>query len=239
MTISDIWIRKRSICDSGVLRGSKDMHSHILYGVDDGIADADESLAALAYEEYTGISEVWCTPHIMEEVPNETAALEDRFSQLQDLYKGPIILHLAAEYMLDNLFLKRLRHGDILKMSNDVILVETSTAGAPYRFDSILADIMSEGFHPLLAHPERYTFLKMIDYLRLREMGVLFQLNIGSLTGFYGKEVRVRAETLLMEKMYCAYGSDCHSVKRMEFQYSEARLSADVLRRISLIDDNI
>lgn len=239
MVISDIWARRQSLRDSGALRGSRDLHSHILYGVDDGITDTRESLAALAYEESIGVREVWCTPHIMEEVPNETSALKSRFDDLVKIYQGPIVLHLAAEYMLDNLFLNRLRCGDILTISDNMILIEVSAAGAPYGFERIISDIMSEGLRPILAHPERYRFMKEKEYGRLHEMGVLFQLNIASLTGYYGKDVRISAEFLLKKDMYYAYGSDCHSVKAMQFQYSENRLSADILRRIALLDENI
>lgn len=239
MTISDIWAKRSNLHSSGVLRGSRDMHSHILFGVDDGIPTMEESLAALAYEEELGVREVWCTPHIMEEVPNETSGLMLRFSQLLENYQGPVILHLGAEYMLDNLFLDRLHSGDILTISKNIILVEISSAGPPYGFEKILADVMYEGYLPLLAHPERYWFMKTEEYQRLQQMGVLFQLNIPSLTGFYGKEIRVRAEHLLREGMYSVSGSDCHSIKAIRFQYSDAILSQDILKRIPLLDNII
>lgn len=238
MTISDILAGRRSLIESGVLRGSRDLHSHILHGVDDGIATARESLEALAFEESAGVKEVWCTPHIMEEVPNETAMLKQRFAQLQDLYTGAAGLHLGAEYMLDSLFLERLKKGDILTISDEIILVEASSAGAPQEFEKILAGVMSDGFRPMLAHPERYGFLKQKEYRRLHEMGVLFQLNIASLTGFYGRQVTTRAESLLKEGLYSAYGSDCHSLPAMKFQYTAGRLSADILRRIALLNAN-
>ena len=239
MVISDIWAKRQTLRDSGVLRGSRDLHSHLLYGVDDGITDPEESLEALAYEESIGVREVWCTPHIMEEVPNDTACLKQRFAELQNIYQGPIVLHLAAEYMMDNLFLKRLHDGDILTISGNVILTEVSTAGTPYGFEGILSNMMSAGFRPLIAHPERYGFMKEREYFRLREMGVLFQLNIASLTGYYGKAARMRAEFLLKKGMYNAYGSDCHSARALHSQYSESWLSADILRRIALLDDNL
>ena len=238
MVISDIWAKRQTLRDSGVLRGSRDLHSHILYGVDDGITDPEESLEALAYEESIGVREVWCTPHIMEEVPNDTACLKQRFAELQNIYQGPIVLHLAAEYMMDNLFLKRLQRGDILTISDNMVLIEASAAGVPYGFNEILASIMSAGYRPLIAHPERYGFMIEKDYFRLYDIGALFQLNIASLTGYYGKGVRVRSEFLLKEGMYHAYGSDCHSIKSMQSQYTGNRLSAEILQRIALINAN-
>ena len=61
---------RTSIMGSGVLQGATDRHSHILFGVDDGIQTLEESLSALAREEELGVEEVWCTPHVMEDVPN-------------------------------------------------------------------------------------------------------------------------------------------------------------------------
>ena len=225
----------RSLQDSGALRGGIDRHSHILYGVDDGVETVAEALSALAFEEYIGVTDVWCTPHIMEDVPNETDALRIRFEELRTLYTGPVRLHLAAEYMLDGLFVRRFNSGDLLLMEDDVILVETSSIAAPYDFIGILSGIMAEGYRPLLAHPERYVYMKMADYVRLRKMGVLFQLNLPSLIGYYGREVRSRAETLLRKGMYFAYGSDCHREKAMRLQYSTARLSKDVTKRVGQI----
>ena len=131
---------KKSYKTSGYLNGFTDWHSHILPGVDDGIRTMDESLAVLAYYESLGMSEVWLTPHIMEDIPNTTEDLKKRFEDLCKHYEGNMKLHLAAEYMLDNLFVQRLSEGDILTYGKNgkSVLVETSYIQAPYR---------SLGFH--------------------------------------------------------------------------------------------
>ena len=131
MGLFDFIKRKQSLLQSGVLQGATDRHSHILFGVDDGIRTLEDSLAVLAYDEEIGIKEVWCTPHIMEDVPNTTEALKKRFAELQAAYSGPIKLHLAAEYMLDTLFEERFTQGDLLTMEDNTILVETSTWNPP------------------------------------------------------------------------------------------------------------
>ena len=74
-----------------------DRHCHILFGVDDGVKTLEDSLAVLAYDEEVGIKEVWCTPHIMEDVPNTAGKLTKRFDELKAAYNGNIELHLAAE----------------------------------------------------------------------------------------------------------------------------------------------
>ena len=119
---------KKKLIDTGIFKGATDWHSHILPGVDDGIQTMKDSLAVLNYYESIGISDVWLTPHIMEDIPNTTADLRARYSELLDAYKGPVKLHLAAENMIDNLFNERLAAKDFLPIgpNGTHLLVETS-----------------------------------------------------------------------------------------------------------------
>lgn len=234
MSLAGIFGRRMSIQNSGILRGSVDSHSHILFGVDDGVAGPEESMAVLAYEASLGVREVWCTPHVMEDMPNTTGMLRARFSELCSLYSGPVRLRLAAEYMLDALFEERFETGDILTMDDDMVLVETSAVAPPYDLDGVLGAMIQRGYRPLLAHPERYLYMDQAYCQRIHRYGVRFQLNIASLTGYYGTGVRQRAEFLLKRGLYFAYGSDCHRADVMRRQYSETQLSVDILRKLPL-----
>lgn len=235
MGLFGLFNSKRSLQESGILNGSTDRHTHILYGVDDGIKTHEDSLAALTFEESLGVKEVWCTPHIMEDVPNTTQALKARFQQLCGIYDGPIKLHLAAEYMIDTLWEERLEAGDLLLMEDDMLLMETSTVSPPYDLKGSLASAMSAGYRPLFAHPERCRFLEVRDCEDLVKMGVRLQLNIASLTGYYGQIARVKAEALLKKDMYFAYGSDCHRVRAIIEQYSRPELSKEIIQKLSII----
>lgn len=224
---------KRSLIESGILKGSTDRHSHILYGVDDGIKTPEDSLEVLRFQESLGVKEVWCTPHIMEDVPNTTDALKARFEKLKSIYRGPIRLHLAAEYMIDTVFESRLEAGDLLTMEDDTLLMETSTIAPPYDLKGSIRDAMSKGYRPLFAHPERCRFLEVKDCEELVEMGVRLQLNIASLTGYYGQSCRAKAEILLKKGLYSAYGSDCHRVKTIKEQYSRKEISKEMMKHLS------
>ena len=226
---------KRSIIESGVLKGSTDRHSHILYGVDDGISIPEDSLEVLKFQESLGVSEVWCTPHIMEDVPNTTEFLKVRFEELKSIYTGPIKLHLAAEYMIDTVFEARLEAGDLLTMEDDTLLMETSTIAPPYDLKGSLKDAMSRGYRPLFAHPERCRFLEVKDCEEMVEMGVRLQLNIASLTGYYGQSCRSKAEEILKKGLYSTYGSDCHRVRAIKEQYSRKELSKAILQHLHKI----
>lgn len=232
MGLFDFIKQKQSLADSGILRGMTDRHCHVLFGVDDGIKTLEDSLAVLAFDEEVGIKEVWCTPHIMEDVPNTTQALRERFEQLEQAYSGPIKLHLAAEYMLDTLFEERFKAGDLLTMEDNTILVETSTWNPPPDMTGTLRNIQKVGYRPLLAHPERYRYLDDAGYERFHKMGIHFQLNAGSLVGYYGETAMRKAHDLLAKGWYSEIGSDCHRLASIKEQYTRATLTKNVVARL-------
>lgn len=202
-----------------LLSGFTDYHSHILPGVDDGVKNMEMALDVLAHYEEIGISTLWCTPHIMEDVPNKTEDLKARFEELQASYNGPVKLHLAAEYMMDELFEERLASRDLLPLGEEgnKLLVETSYFNPPMSMDQMLRRIKKAGYFPVLAHPERYVYMDENDYLELKTLGVLFQMNLSSLAGAYGGNAKAKAECLLKRGMYDFFGSDLHSLRNMEF----------------------
>lgn len=205
--------RKQTLAESGILQGMTDYHSHLLPGVDDGVQTADESLEILRLYEQLGIREVWFTPHIMEDIPNTTAGLRSRFEQFKKCYTGNLRLHLAAEYMLDNLFKERLAHRDLLPIGEegDHLLVETSYFNPPMDLYSMMEKIKSAGFIPVLAHPERYIYMGEKEYRRLKEVEVMFQSNLPSLANAYGGLVKKKVEWLHAQNMINLYGTDIHT----------------------------
>ena len=210
--------KNTTIAQSRLLAGGTDCHSHILPGVDDGIESLEEALNVLALYQETGIKELWLTPHIMEDFPNSSTLLQERFTALRAAYNGSITLHLAAEYMIDAHFSTVMGKGEFLPIGHagNHLLVETSYFTPPMNLHATLRSIQSRGYHPLLAHPERYIYMSKKDYNELKEMGVKFQLNILSLAGAYGREAQKKALWLLGNGMYSAAGSDLHSAGAIE-----------------------
>lgn len=223
---------KTSIESSGLLSAHEDAHSHILYGVDDGISSLKSALAVLSYEESLGVASVCCTPHIMEDVPNTTDELKRRFEDLLSAYNGKMELKLAAEYMIDNLFIERLKAKDLLLWGKDMVLVETSSVMPPINLRVVFSELMMSGYTPLLAHPERYRYLKEEDYLEFAESGVKYQLNLPSLVGRFGPTAKESALWLLDKGLYSAYGSDCHRLEAIKKHYSAKELSAKTVEKL-------
>lgn len=230
-----------SILDSGFLEGATDWHCHILPGVDDGIRTMESALEVLDYYHEIGIREVWLTPHIMEDVPNEPAALQARFQEFRAAYAAehegqmPIRLHLAAENMIDTLFDHRFEERKLLTIGGhetipgaeggDMLLVETSYFSPPMAFEDTLNEIRMKGLHPLLAHPERYVYMGRRDYKRLKEAGIRFQLNLMSLVGMYGDTAAEKASNLLLDGMYDYAGSDLHRLSPWQQAISDPALT--------------
>lgn len=219
--------RKRySLENSGFFKGFIDWHSHILPGVDDGVQTMEEALRILVEYERLGIKEVWLTPHIMEDMPNTTSALKVRFEELKIAYQGNIALHLAAENMLDSLFEERLEKNDLLPLgkSGKHLLVETSYFNPPMGLSNILLRIKSKGYVPVLAHPERYNYMDKNDYCQLKGLNVKFQLNVFSLVGTYGTEIKKKAGWLMKNGFYDLAGSDTHGLVVLETNIYKQKL---------------
>lgn len=225
--------RRRSLLESGLLKGAVDQHSHILYGLDDGVKTQEDSLAILRFLEEQGVSEVWFTPHVMEDVPNTTEGIRARFEELESVYRGGLRFHLAAEYMIDTLFEERLAARDLLTHGNDTVLVETSAVAPPINLWELLETMRKAGYRPLIAHPERYRYMDKADYKRLHDMGCILQMNLPSIVGFYGESARERALDLLDKGWYSMVGSDCHRYRAIQAQYAARELKKDTLRKLA------
>ena len=225
--------RRKSIIESGLLKGATDSHCHILYGLDDGVKTLEESLDILTWmEQEQGLREVWFTPHVMEDVPNTTEGLRARFEEFKAVYKGGLKLHLAAEYMMDTLFEKRLEAKDLLTHGGDRVLVETSAIMPPINLWDLLERMMKLGYRPLVAHPERYRYMQMTDYKRLHDMGALLQMNLPSIAGFYGETVKDKAYAILDKGWYSMVGSDCHRFRVVKHQYGIKELKEKTIRQL-------
>lgn len=213
-----MWLlsNKVTVRESGLLEGFCDYHCHLLPGVDDGVETMSETLQILREWESVGVKEIWLTPHIMEDIPNEPAGLKKKLEELREAYNGSIRLNLAAEHMMDGAFLRKINDNGNLKLNDDMLLVETSYYIPPMNMEEIIDSIRRKGYDPLLAHPERYRYMEKNDYRHWKEKGVMLQLNLPSLVGAYGPEVMRKAEWLLREGMYDYCGTDTHSEEQME-----------------------
>lgn len=207
------WFKSvKSLKESGIFDGFTDWHSHILPGVDDGVKTMDDALSILSEYEKLGFRKVWLTPHIMEDFPNETQKLREKFNELKSRWTGGIEIALASENMLDSIFEDRIEKDDVLPIGDEGnhLLIETSYYTPPYGMDEMIHRAHTRGYHLILAHPERYRYMEEKDYLKLKEKGILFQLNLLSLIGAYGENAKKKGEWLLENNLIDLTGTDVH-----------------------------
>ncbi len=229
---------KKNIIESGILKGMTDVHCHLLPGVDDGVADLDEARRALDLMESLGVSRVFLTPHVMEDFEkNSPDFLRERLEWFRSQVETPIKFELAAEYMLDNGFSARRREG-LLTLGSDRVLVETSYLSAPYDMERTLYELQADGYQPVLAHAERYMYMEWGDYDRLREHGVVFQLNLMSLAGTYGQLPYEKAHQMLEDDYYEYVGSDYHRRSVYERSLHHLKLTKKSLTKVKLLLEN-
>jgi protein-tyrosine phosphatase len=201
-----------------------DIHSHILPAIDDGSKSFDESLELLKRMHGFGIKKIVLTPHVMDGLwENSSIALKQRFHELQDYLTkndfNSVELHLAAEYMLDANFSKLLKTEKLLTIKDSYVLVEMSYLSAPINLYEILFEIQVAGYKPILAHPERYSFYhnNYPEYRKLKDVGCLLQLNLLSLSNYYGKDVSKIAKKLLKDNLIDLVGSDTHNNRHLNY----------------------
>ena len=219
--------------DSAFFDGITDYHSHILFGVDDGVKELSESLKVLSYYESLGVKRIFFTPHV-NLTYNDRGLIETNFDILKNRYNGGVELHLAAEYLLDSGFALQIKQG-LKCMEDNRVLVESSYLNKSANFDEILYQIANEGFTPVIAHPERYLFMDINKYHKLKNCDYLFQLNLLSLSGMYGSGVKRRALYLLENNMYDLVGSDMHDLDQFKDHIREIKLSKMQHRSLMLI----
>ena len=200
----------------------------------------EESLATLAAFENAGVRKVWLTPHVMEDSPNTTDGLRQRFEELKNEYKGSVELALASENMLDSLFEERLEAKDFLPIGEEGrhLLVETSYVNPPFGMESMIDGVFKAGYIPILAHPERYRYMEEQDYRKWKSKGVLFQANYMSLLGGYGETARKKLEWLLKEGMINLTGSDVHRQFVFEHMIEKSPKRAEPLRQLVEVAQN-
>ena len=215
------WGKKAAHFDFSQL--GADMHSHLVPGIDDGAPDLATSLELIRGLTSLGYKKLITTPHVMADMYNNTT--DDILTNFEGLKKAvadegiEVELGVAAEYFLDDQMKKIvMKKEKLLTITDNIILVEFSLASHPIDLREILFELQLQGYQPLIAHPERYIYPEKGKgfFDELRTSNYLFQLNILSLIGGYGKEVQRQANYILAQQWYEFAGTDLHNFRHLE-----------------------
>lgn len=213
-------IFKKQLFLADYLEGLIDIHNHLLPGIDDGAPSVEVSQQMISLYKKLGFGGVIATPHVMEDFYHNTRdTIKSAFIELKNSRpQGDVYpFHASAEYMLDGQFNKLLDNKQITPLYEDMILVEMSFFKLPMDMEEKLFNIRRHDFVAIMAHPERYSYLKGKEaYENIRKRGCFFQLNLLSLSGHYGKDAYKKAELLLKEEMIDFVATDAHKPEHLK-----------------------
>ena len=188
---------KNKFSDKNKLNIKVDIHSHLIPEIDDGCFDMKESLKLVKEMQALGYKKLIITPHVMQKkYPNNFKIIRQALLELRSFLKVKNIdieVEAAAEYYCDDYFLSLIKNDELLYFGNKYVLFELPYNTYPSNLDEVIEALLRKKYKPVLAHPERYRFLNtVLDYRNLKKKDLLFQVNINSIGGYYGVDVKKR-----------------------------------------------
>lgn len=199
-----------------------DVHSHFVPGIDDGSKSVDNSVEMIRHFYNQGYKKIITTPHVMGDFfrnnpENILEGLEKVKHQLK-VENIPVEMAAAAEYYMDYEFEEKIGKEKLLTFGDNYILMEVSYVNEPDNLERVLFKLQTHGYKPVLAHPERYPFWfnKIEPFENLFNKGIILQMNINSLTGYYSPETKKTAEMLIDRGFIRLLGSDCHHMGHVD-----------------------
>ncbi|MBR9859458.1 histidinol phosphatase [bacterium] len=205
-----------------LLKGFVDIHCHLIPGIDDGAKDLDHALQLIEGIKSLGLGGFIATPHVMKDTYPNTQKTISKASDLlikalKEKEDQDLFIASAAEHMLDEDYEGHLKSKQVFPILDEYMLVEMSYYMPPDNFETLIFETLSAGYKAILAHPERYNFIESTkDYVKLKNSGLLFQLNLLSLSKQYGPHVQKKALKMLKAGLYDFVGTDIHHMKHIE-----------------------
>jgi protein-tyrosine phosphatase len=200
-----------------------DMHSHLIPGIDDGVPDIETSIKLITGLMNIGYKKIITTPHVMWDLyKNNNEIIRSGCEAVKneiDNKKLPIDFYAAAEYFIDDHFDKLVDDDlPLLTLRENMVLVEFPFVQEPAELKKIIFKLQIKGYQPVIAHPERYLYFGANKnwYEELKNAGCVFQINLLSLIGFYGKAPQELSQYLIRKKFIDLLGTDLHNEQHLE-----------------------
>ncbi len=225
-----------------------DVHAHWLPGIDDGARNIQESLLLIENLVKIGYQQLIATPHVMSDYyPNQPADILAAFERVQQAVAEAQIsvkLSFAAEYYLDEWLWAQLEQQQkLLSFGKNYVLFETAFGNAPPFLESAIRQMQLLGYQPVLAHPERYQYFWENEkrLFQLKDQGLLLQVNLNSLRGYYSLPAEKLALKLLEKGLIDFVGTDCHRMAHLEYlpKLADKPRILEKLAKIKLLNDTI
>ncbi len=231
-----IFTKKRFLAD--YLENFVDIHNHILPGIDDGAKTVADSLSLIQGFSELGIHRFVATPHIMHNFYDNTPttivnSLHELKNELLKNDLTDVSIEASAEHMIDANFENILENDEVMPLRRNYLLIEMSYLQPSLNFNDAVQQIAAKRYFPIFAHPERYMYLHnhMKSYREYKKQGIQFQLNLLSLSEFYGRDVRKTALKLVNEGLIDFVASDVHNLNQLK-HLKEVAISDGLLKSI-------
>lgn len=202
-----------------------DYHCHILPGLDDGAQNIEEALFLINKLIEWGYTDAVCAVHSSFKYRNDPQKVLGAYGEMKLVLQEREIhfaLHPTMEYrLIPEVWTEVCQNKWWLPWYGNHLLVEFPIRSREF-FGEIdpseeVKKVLDGGYQPVLAHPERYLYMDMDELTRLHDLGCEFQMNLGSIHGFYGDEVQNKAELIQCEGWYSYTGTDLHNKKYTDF----------------------
>lgn len=209
----------------------REMHCHIIPGVDDGSPEMEFSLNYLQALSELGLERVVFTPHHTEpsfmNTPERISPIFEEVKRQVAEKQIPIECeNFSFEYRLDESFIHMMEAGKygeetcrLRPLKDRYLLIENSFAQPLLNLDDVIYKLQDQGWYLIMAHPERYHYYNqrgLKPYEHLIDLGVELQCNLLSFSGYYGESSQKTAYRLLDEGMISFLGSDLHNMHHVQ-----------------------
>jgi protein-tyrosine phosphatase len=219
-----------------------DIHSHILWDLDDGARTFENSMAMVRLAAETGTTDIVATPHANSRYSFRPEVIEDRLALLNASTNGTIHIHAGCDFHLHfgNIQDALANPSKYTIAHNSYLLVEFSDMFVARQIDDVFDKMLAAGIVPIITHPERNFVLqqRIEDLSRWVSAGCLLQVTAQSLLGRFGSRSKRFAELLLKKKLVHVVASDAHDCEdrppRLDLAYSYVveKFSSELAERL-------
>jgi protein-tyrosine phosphatase len=208
-----------------------DIHSHILYGVDDGAGSIEDSLGMLRLAAGYGTTEIVATPHANSTFQFDPALLDLRYHELAGAYNGPPRIHRGCDFHLSAVNIQQALEDPSRYTVNGghYLMVELPELFHPIAMEEVFRQFTAKSVICVITHPERNPVLQnSLEILpRWAGNGCLAQLTAMSLTGGFGSVARTTAWHYLRHGYAHFIASDAHDTQHRTPRLDVARDMVD------------
>lgn len=194
-----------------------DIHSHVVYGVDDGARTIEDSVAMLEMAAAAGTTDIVATPHSDLKYQYDSDLVKERIAELQQRIGDKIRIHKGCDFHLffDNIENCKADRSQFTINGHRYLMVEFADHAIPNGIARVFRDMLADGITPVITHPERNSLLmgrvgEMVQWVR---EGCLIQVTAQSFTGRFGKAAEEAAHRLMRQNMVHFVASDAHDTE--------------------------